>query len=73
MLETVEVHNRHLYSGYWGILNGDHARLFVNIRCMQYQENTMVLYAGAGITDASNAEKEWQETGHKLKVLSNLL
>lgn len=73
LLSATEKHTRNLYSGYWGLLDETRANLYVNIRCMQYQENSMLLYAGAGITEASVHEKEWEETGNKLNVLAKFL
>lgn len=47
--------------------------LFVNLRCMQWLENTASIYIGGGITSESIPEKEWEETAHKLSTMSSIL
>jgi isochorismate synthase len=69
-----EGYNRSYYSGYLGPVNspaGTH--LFVNLRCMQVNEDEIILYAGAGITSESNPDKEWLETQHKMQTMRNIL
>ncbi len=69
-----EGYNRSYYSGYLGPVNcteGTH--LYVNLRCMQLLKNQAILYAGAGITGESDAEKEWQETRHKMQTMQRIL
>ncbi|MCF8272652.1 MAG: chorismate-binding protein [Flavobacteriaceae bacterium] len=48
-------------------------QLYVNLRCMQIKNNMALIYVGGGITEASNAEKEWEETVSKSKVIKNIL
>ncbi|TNJ46403.1 chorismate-binding protein [Tamlana fucoidanivorans] len=48
-------------------------QLYVNLRCMQIQENQATIYVGGGITENSNAEKEWQETVAKSLVIKKAL
>ncbi len=45
------------------------SNLFVNLRCMQLQEKSVLVYVGGGITALSNAEAEYQETEHKAKIM----
>nr|WP_304608479.1 isochorismate synthase [Pontibacter anaerobius] len=69
-----EGYNRSYYSGYLGPVNsttGSH--LYVNLRCMQLQQQQAILYAGAGITEASDPQKEWQETQHKMQTMGKVL
>ncbi|WP_430907757.1 chorismate-binding protein [Maribacter sp. 2-571] len=47
--------------------------LFVNLRCMQWHDDHMYIYVGGGITAASDAEKEWEETVHKSKTMLRVL
>ncbi len=47
--------------------------LYVNLRCMQLQNQAAILYAGGGITNKSIPEKEWQETQNKLKTMCDVL
>ncbi|AZQ63197.1 isochorismate synthase [Flammeovirga pectinis] len=65
-----EHYNRSLYSGYIGpigLRNRNH--LFVNLRCLQIFNDHALLYAGAGITEDSDAEKEWNETEIKMDTM----
>lgn len=65
---------RRFYSGFIGMTDGKgNARLYVNIRCLQWVNKAVILYAGAGITPDSIAEEEWKETERKLNALRNLL
>lgn len=65
-----EGYNRAFYSGYLGPVNvEEETHLFVNLRCMQLEERKAMLYAGAGITADSVAEKEWAETELKCQTL----
>ncbi len=47
--------------------------LFVNLRCLQVNNNTISLYIGGGITKDSNPEKEYLETVAKAKVMKSIL
>lgn len=69
-----ENYNRAFYSGYLGELNiNNSTNLFVNLRCMQIDKNTATLYIGGGITNKSNAEKEWEETVAKAEIMKRVL
>ncbi len=48
-------------------------RLFVNLRCMQWENNEAHIYVGGGITQESIPEKEWEETQHKLETMYSIL
>ncbi|MFI1773539.1 chorismate-binding protein [Thalassobellus citreus] len=48
-------------------------QLYVNLRCMQIQDNNAVIYVGGGITLSSNAESEWEETVSKSQVIKSIL
>lgn len=69
-----EAHSRRLYTGYIAVKNtsGDF-NSFVNLRCMQVFTNHFELYVGGGITAASSAEEEWQETENKAAVLKKVI
>ncbi|QQR85427.1 MAG: chorismate-binding protein [Flavobacteriales bacterium] len=60
---------RGLYAGFWGpwrsVRDG---QLFVNIRCLQHAEGTATIHAGAGITAASDPDKELRETEEKART-----
>ena len=49
------------------------SQLYVNLRCMQIKDNKALIYIGGGITEASNSEKEWEETVSKSRVIKNIL
>ena len=54
-------------------LNKKSTQLYVNLRCMQLQNNNAFIYVGGGITETSHAESEWQETVSKSLVIKNVL
>jgi len=72
-----EGYDREFYSGFLGPVNmnpglvgsGSESHLFVHIRCMKIEANTATLYAGAGLTEDSDPQKEWQETEMKCQTL----
>jgi len=69
-----ENYNREYYTGFLGELNLDNnSHLFVNLRCMQVLKTKILIYVGGGITMDSNAEKEWQETVEKSKIMKKIL
>lgn len=69
-----EGYDRQLFAGYLGPVNIDNkTNIFVNLRCMQIIGNKGILYAGAGVTDDSIPEKEYQETELKFRTLLNIL
>ncbi len=47
--------------------------IFVNLRCMKINKNTIDLFIGGGITKDSNPKKEYIETAEKAKVLKNFI
>ncbi len=69
-----ESHSRTYYSGLVGPVNiHESTDLFVNLRCMQIGSENLVLYSGAGITDSSDPNKEWDETTNKLQTVKKVL
>jgi isochorismate synthase len=70
LLNQHEDYDREFYSGFLGTVNIDNfSHLFVNIRCMKIENNTVYGYAGGGLTPDSNPEKEWNETELKLQTI----
>ena len=61
------------YAGFIGPVKSNELNLFVNIRCMKWMPESAFIYAGAGITAASDAEAEWMETENKMKVIGSVL
>lgn len=79
-----ETHDRELYSGFLGPINmvtthegaqgvSSASDLFVHIRCMKLEGPLASLYAGAGITEDSVPEREWQETEMKCQTLLSVI
>ena len=62
--------DRAYYAGFLGPVKGEgKIDLFVNLRCAQIIPEGLLLYMGAGITQDSDPEKEWEETQNKAKTL----
>jgi isochorismate synthase len=73
-IDTYEGYDRSFYTGFLGELNRDFASdLFVNLRCMQIENNQAHLYMGCGITKDSNPEKEWKESVNKSMTMKRIL
>lgn len=72
-IEAEEKGDRRYYAGFFGPLNDTEAKLFVNLRCLEFVENGVILYAGAGITKESNPQNEWLETERKLETMAAVL
>ncbi|QKZ14641.1 isochorismate synthase [Spirosoma sp. KUDC1026] len=80
-IQQHEVHDREFYAGFLGPVNvsqpeqgpGPASNLFVHLRCMKLEGDTATLYAGAGITEDSNPEREWQETEMKCQTVLAVL
>lgn len=73
-ISRLENYDRAYYTGNLGPLGmKGETRLFVNLRSMQLGENMACLYVGAGITEGSDPEKEWQETEVKAKTLLSVI
>jgi isochorismate synthase len=45
----------------------------VNLRTVEIKGNRAIFYAGCGITEDSDPEKEWQETQMKCQTLQRIL
>lgn len=69
-----ELYDRSFYTGFLGELNMDfESDLYVNLRCMQLQDNYAHLYMGCGITKDSIPEKEWNESKNKSMTMKKIL
>ncbi|CAM4128567.1 chorismate-binding protein [Gillisia limnaea] len=49
------------------------SNLFVNLRCMKFEEKQAVLFVGGGITKDSDPEAEWVETQNKAETMKAVL
>lgn len=72
-IQGLETMNRSFYSGVTGILSKSSATFFVNLRCMRFYNDTIELFAGAGITADSEPTAEWEETKKKIHTIKDLL
>ncbi len=69
-----EQYHRSYYSGYLGEFNSQDATdLFVNLRCMQWEEQAVTIYVGCGITADSDPQLEYIETVNKSMTMRNVL
>ncbi|MGK0412458.1 MAG: isochorismate synthase [Polaribacter sp.] len=75
-----ENYNRSFYTGFLGEVQMYHeniqrknSSLFVNLRCMEIQNNSAFVYVGGGITKDSDAAREWEETVSKSKIMKKVL
>ena len=69
-----EGYDRRYYSGFIGKLN-PHGQtdLYVNLRCMQVEDNSLLLYAGGGLLSSSDLDEEWLETEDKLLTMFRII
>lgn len=66
--------DREFYSGFLGPVQiQDSTNLFVNLRCARLKSNVVRFFAGAGITEDSDPEKELIETDLKLKTMKRVI
>lgn len=78
-IQQHEIHDRELYSGFLGPVNidadgkGPETGIFVHIRCMKLEGKLATLYAGAGLTEDSEPEREWLETEMKCQTLLKVM
>lgn len=74
-----ESYEREFYAGFLGELNKDfnssenNTDLFVNLRCIKIENNTINFYAGGGITKDSIPEREWDETVNKTNTMKSCI
>jgi isochorismate synthase len=65
--------NRQLYAGFFGENSKDRQQVAVNLRCLTFVPNGVVLWAGGGLTADSIPEDEWTETENKMMTLRGVL
>ena len=69
-----EGYKRKYYAGFLGEYNKDNQTdLFVNLRCLEVENDVVNIYVGCGITKDSNPEKEFIETENKSMTMRNVL
>ena len=73
-IKAVEGYDRSFYSGYLGPVNVDQeSGLFVNLRTLRLAHGAATFFAGAGITEDSDPQREWDETEMKCDTLLSVL
>ena len=73
-IQEEENYDRSFYAGFIGPVNINlESHIYVNLRCMQLQGLHGTLYAGGGITEHSDPDKEWQETEMKCRTLLDII
>ncbi|HNY20597.1 MAG TPA: chorismate-binding protein [Treponemataceae bacterium] len=74
ILSSLEKERRTFYAGAVGYVEPDGDLDFcIAIRCALKQGNRWTLQAGAGIVNASDPEREWEETNEKLAAMRSVL
>jgi len=73
VIAQLEPFERDLFGGIVGWCDSEgNGEWVVTIRCARVKENSVRLFAGAGIVPASSPESEWRETGVKLSTMLNV-
>ena len=71
IIDDIEGYDREFYSGYLGPVNVDaESHLFVNLRTLKVEDGIAYVYAGGGITEDSQPDREWVETEMKMGTIS---
>lgn len=74
LIPKLEKHDRFYYSGYMGLqFSPNELIYYVNLRCMFLTSDTYSIITGAGITEGSIPESEWEETENKANILLQLM
>ena len=69
-----EKFDRSFFAGFIGPVNIEgETSIFVNLRTARLTEKEALLYAGAGVTEDSIPEKEWEETEMKFDIIGKHL
>lgn len=78
-IETSEGYDRSFYTGFLGEINQNFStneretHLYVNLRCMEIENENINIYVGCGVTKDSNPFAEWEETVNKTKTMKAIL
>ncbi len=75
-LDFIQLHesqSRGYYAGFLGLESPAGGDLFVNLRCIEWLADGLVVHAGGGIVKGSDPASEWEETEAKIaSILSGL-
>jgi len=73
-LQEFEGFDRSFFSGFLGPVNiQGSTSIYVNLRTASLHDNEATLYAGAGVTEDSDHEKEWEETELKCEIIGKFI
>lgn len=73
-LKENEGFDRSFFAGFIGPVNiNQETSIFVNLRTACIEGEKAVLYAGAGVTEDSDPEKEWEETELKCQIIGKFI
>ncbi|WP_298653236.1 isochorismate synthase [uncultured Proteiniphilum sp.] len=73
-IQDNEGYDRLYYSGFLGMLDTEgETDIYVNLRCMHIEKNSLTLFAGGGLLASSSLDDEWEETEHKLETMLDIL
>ncbi len=73
-LQKNEGFDRSFFAGFLGPVNIEgETTIFVNLRTASFKGDQAILYAGAGVTEDSDPEKEWEETELKCQIIGKFI
>jgi len=73
-LKTEEGWDRSFYAGFMGPVGIEQeTSIYVNLRTASLHQTHALLYAGAGVTEDSVPEKEWEETEMKCEIIGKFI
>jgi len=73
-LKANEGFDRKFFAGFIGPVNIENkTSIYVNLRTASLSQDTITLYAGAGVTEDSDPEKEWEETEVKCNIIGKFI
>lgn len=73
-LQENEGFDRSFFAGFIGPVNiQDETSIYVNLRTASINGDKAILYAGAGVTEESDPEKEWEETELKCQIIGKFI
>ncbi len=73
-LQANEDFDRSFFAGFIGPVNiQEETSIYVNLRTASLNGDFATLYAGAGVTEDSDPEKEWEETELKCQIIGKFI
>lgn len=73
-LQENEGFDRSFFAGFLGPVNvAGETSIYVNLRTASFKGDKAILYAGAGVTEDSDPDKEWVETELKCQIIGKFI